>query len=87
MCRQTEHCPPQSLHVPTSVHMQTSVLQATLESPSLVAMSTTFCSGDVLMLCWYADLSEEDVKPLKSKLADNLFEQVPVGVGGHGRFK
>ncbi|DBA91897.1 TPA: hypothetical protein ACH3X2_003803 [Trebouxia sp. C0005] len=29
-----------------------------------------------------SDLTEEDVKPLKSKLADNLFDQVPVGVGG-----
>ena len=34
-----------------------------------------------------ADLTEEDVKPLKSKMADNLFEQVPVGVGGHGNVK
>lgn len=28
-----------------------------------------------------ADLTEEDVNPMKAKLADNLFNQVPVGVG------
>ncbi|KAL0022452.1 hypothetical protein WJX79_001856 [Trebouxia sp. C0005] len=34
-----------------------------------------------------SDLTEEDVKPLKSKLADNLFDQVPVGVGGKSQLK
>ncbi|KAL0055065.1 hypothetical protein WJX82_006488 [Trebouxia sp. C0006] len=34
-----------------------------------------------------SDLTEEDVKPLKSKMADNLFHQVPVGVGGKSELK
>ncbi|KAL0035786.1 hypothetical protein WJX77_002605 [Trebouxia sp. C0004] len=34
-----------------------------------------------------SDLTEEDVKPLKSKMADNLFDQVPVGVGGKSELK
>jgi RNA-splicing ligase RtcB len=33
------------------------------------------------------DLTEEDVKPLKSKMADNLFHQVPVGIGGKSELK
>lgn len=39
--------------------------------------------------CWHvsADLTEEDVNPVKSKMADNLFDEVPVGVGGHGQVK
>ncbi len=35
----------------------------------------------------HTDLTEEDVKPLKSKMADNLFHQVPVGVGGKSELK
>lgn len=34
-----------------------------------------------------SDLTEEDVNPVKSKMADNLFKEVPVGVGGHGQVK
>ena len=34
-----------------------------------------------------ADLTEEDVNPVKAKLADNLFHQVPVGVGGKSDIK
>lgn len=54
-------------------------------------LSSNVCSnghtriGDVVLGC--ADLTEEDVRPLKSKMADNLFQQVPVGVGGHGNVK
>ncbi|KAL3133571.1 hypothetical protein ABBQ38_007418 [Trebouxia sp. C0009 RCD-2024] len=33
------------------------------------------------------DLSEEDVNPVKAKLADNLFHQIPVGVGGKSDIK
>lgn len=41
-------------------------------------------SSDV---CMGADLSEEDVNPVKAKLADNLFHQIPVGVGGKSDIK
>lgn len=34
-----------------------------------------------------ADLTEEDVNPVKPQLADNLFHQVPVGVGGKSDIK
>ena len=41
----------------------------------------------MLTLSIIADLSEEDVNPVKGKMADNLFNQIPVGVGSKSELK
>ena len=54
----------------------------------MLAIDIVHCSKYMSMSCGpRADLQEEDVKPLKSKMADNLFQQVPVGVGGSSDVK